>query len=242
MKLLKFYLRYFLFRSTKKLKNIIQIIESQGFHVFSYLLEDEKDDTTILINQWGCHEHAKHHSAFIISNSFAKGLFIKENLNDDDRLELYFHEEAHILYDHPFYDGYTNNTTVQQEKVANFFLFRLRLLKAATYTLFFAALLSAAFLLHPLKGAEVADEEPQAVLQTAVYTAPEEDPIPADLLIAEASAEPAIKPTGATVYITPSGERYHRPDCYHIEGRTTLPLTIPEAEQFNKTPCKTCQP
>lgn len=243
MRLLKFFLKYYLFHSISRKKNIERIIEDQGFGIFRFRLESKNSAITKTIEDLNAIDYAQHHDAFITHNPIGKCLFIKKGMTALDELDCFFHEEAHIWYDHPFRNGFTDHTNRQQEKVANFFLFRLRLLKAATYILFFAALLSPALLLlHPLKGAAVADEDPQTVLQTAAYTAPEEDPIPADLLISEASAEPAIESTGATVYITPSGERYHRPDCYHIKNRTTLPLTIPEAEQFNKTPCKTCQP
>lgn len=45
------------------------------------------------------------------------------------------------------------------------------------------------------------------------------------------------------VYITRTGEKYHKPDCYHIAGKTGLiELTIAEAEQAGYNPCKDCYP
>mgnify|MGYP004652496487 CR=1 FL=1 len=44
-----------------------------------------------------------------------------------------------------------------------------------------------------------------------------------------------------TVYVTPHGTKYHKPDCYHIAGRSGLiELTISEAEQNGYEPCKDC--
>lgn len=45
------------------------------------------------------------------------------------------------------------------------------------------------------------------------------------------------------VYITRTGEKYHKPNCYHIAGKTGLiELTIAEAEQAGYEPCKDCLP
>lgn len=51
------------------------------------------------------------------------------------------------------------------------------------------------------------------------------------------------EPEEAEVYITRTGEKYHKPNCYHISGKTGLiGLTITEAEQAGYEPCKDCFP
>ena len=253
MKTLKFFLKYFLFALISSKTNIKRIIRAQGFKIYSFDPFETQSTTAKLLKSCGCYEYAQSHSSFIYvkPDENEKIVFIREGLTEEDQLELLFHEEGHIWYDHPFYDGFTDNTSIQQEIQAQKFLSHLRWTKFYFYLSLIAIILSASLLLlRPLNTAEVADEEPQAVLQTAAYTIPKEDPIPADLLIAEASAEPTIEPatepeaepTGATVYITPSGKRYHRPDCYHIEGHSTISISKTEAENFSKTPCKTCKP
>ncbi|MCH5323971.1 MAG: ImmA/IrrE family metallo-endopeptidase [Eubacterium sp.] len=44
-----------------------------------------------------------------------------------------------------------------------------------------------------------------------------------------------------TVYITSSGERYHRENCYYVEGKNNVfTLSIEEAERAGYTPCAFC--
>lgn len=42
------------------------------------------------------------------------------------------------------------------------------------------------------------------------------------------------------VYVTPSGERYHKPDCYHIDKSEVQQITAQEAIEQGYTPCKDC--
>ncbi|NLZ45375.1 MAG: M48 family metalloprotease [Clostridiales bacterium] len=44
------------------------------------------------------------------------------------------------------------------------------------------------------------------------------------------------------VYVTASGARYHRKDCYHLTNRSYHSITIEDATENGYTPCKTCRP
>ena len=48
--------------------------------------------------------------------------------------------------------------------------------------------------------------------------------------------------TPDTVYITESGDKYHRKGCYYIEGNDVIAITKSEAESLDKEPCKVCKP
>ena len=126
IKLLKFYFRYYAFRSLRKVKNIENVIQTHGFRIYTFRLEAPNDPVTKLIDQLDIFEYAEHHICFIATNEIMKGVFIKHNLSDDDRLELLFHEEAHIWYNHPNVTGFTEDTETQQEMVANGFLLKLK--------------------------------------------------------------------------------------------------------------------
>lgn len=55
------------------------------------------------------------------------------------------------------------------------------------------------------------------------------------------SEHPIVEPQEECVYITRTGEKYHKHDCYHIAGKTNLlELTEAEAEQAGYEPCKDC--
>lgn len=57
-----------------------------------------------------------------------------------------------------------------------------------------------------------------------------------------ASTTPAQDdPQSEVVYVTPHGTKYHKPDCYHVEGRADIVgMTISEAEANGYEPCKHC--
>jgi hypothetical protein len=44
------------------------------------------------------------------------------------------------------------------------------------------------------------------------------------------------------VYVTRSGNRFHREDCYYIEGRATTAMTIDEAIRNGYGACQVCRP
>lgn len=64
----------------------------------------------------------------------------------------------------------------------------------------------------------------------------------------QATTEPAIITTEApetitdTVYVTPSGKKYHRRDCYYVKDKKNITeLTIDEATRAY-LPCSVCNP
>ncbi len=48
--------------------------------------------------------------------------------------------------------------------------------------------------------------------------------------------------SGYTVYITPSGKRYHRASCWHIKGHDVTAVDVSKAQSSGRTPCKDCKP
>ncbi len=66
------------------------------------------------------------------------------------------------------------------------------------------------------------------------------------LILARPTETPPARPLptkrGATVYVTPAGDRYHRQDCYHIAGHDVIAIDRAAAINSGYTPCKTCRP
>ena len=50
----------------------------------------------------------------------------------------------------------------------------------------------------------------------------------------------ALPEQSEIVYVTRSGEKYHRPGCRYIKNKDTVALTVSEAEADGKTPCSVC--
>ncbi len=233
MMVIKFLFKYFLFRSTHKLKNIETIIQSHGFRIYRFRLISKNNPITKLIDNLGATEYASHHSAFVATSPIIKGVFIKDGLSEDDQIELLFHEEAHIWYNHPNVTSFTNETDTQQEATANLFLFRIRALKATVYVTLLASVLAGLCFL-PSK----AVSKPEAMV-VATQSIPADEP-PAQPISYTEPEEPA---QNETVYITPSGYAYHRSDCYHIAYRTNVTsISAEQAVDLGRSPCKTCRP
>ncbi len=135
MKLLQFLFKYFLFRSTRRVKNIERVIRAHGFSIYYYRPYDNANEVNRLIGFMGLQEYSEHRSAFIGVDNVIKGVFVRKNLHERDRNILLFHEMAHIWYNHLNLTGFVENTDVKQEMQANLFMERLRALKAATFIL-----------------------------------------------------------------------------------------------------------
>lgn len=58
---------------------------------------------------------------------------------------------------------------------------------------------------------------------------------------AAAEPEPQRDESQVTVYITWTGERYHRGDCQHLRS-SKIPVSLRDAKRQGYTPCKVCRP
>ena len=228
MKLAKFYARYFLFRSTRKVENIERVIRSHGFEIHEF---DPFETDTSFLRLCGCAEFAKTHPCFIFIKENIKDIFIQESLSDDDRIEYLFHEEAHIWYNHTNITGFTENTNAQQEKVANHFLFKLRILKTIT-VLLTIAVLTAGVLFFTLRPAESVVQPAQTVDTTVQNVEPPAQSVDTVTIFPE---DP--------VWITAEGDAYHREICGTITGSHTITKMMRmDAEQLGRHPCAHCNP
>jgi len=51
-----------------------------------------------------------------------------------------------------------------------------------------------------------------------------------------------INPETYIVYVTKSGECYHKEDCFCIQNRNKIPITLEEAMEEGYRPCENCEP
>lgn len=143
MKVLQFYLKYFLFRSTRRVENIERVIRSHGFKIYDYRPEETTTKVADLIRALGAEEFAQSQHGFVVVNPIIKGVFIKKGMSDADRICILFHEEAHIWFNHLNTENFTNQTHVQKEAAAHNLLLIVRILKAVTAFVVVAALVIA---------------------------------------------------------------------------------------------------
>ena len=66
--------------------------------------------------------------------------------------------------------------------------------------------------------------------------------LPGPLPVAAQSAPAGQRdPQTQTVYITRSGERYHRDGCRYLAS-SKIPISLKDAKASGYTPCKVCHP
>ena len=225
MKLAKFYFKHFLFRSTRKVSNIENVIRSHGFNIYRFDPHEEHGKTAQFLELCGCKEYAKHRPAFIfVSDKDEKFVFIQKQLCHDDQVRYLFHEEAHIWYNHPNVTGFVENTKGHKNEVANLFLFRLRILKTITSLVLLSALAVGIYFF------------PHLFTTTEVYTLETSIEVEGTL-----AAPDSPQDLAAMVCITKNGDCYHQQGCQHLIGSEIIPFPLELAKQI-KAPCKTCQP
>lgn len=145
-------------------------------------------------------------------------LFYNASLPESDLLFALAHEVGHICLKHMFQKRGAFDTVIHKEQEANRFAALLTSPRSPQKKVF--CLIGAAVLVF---------------LSLAAYCT-QETPNPT-------AAPPAIQNNQLTdsVYVTPSGTKYHKADCYHIKNNAnTEKLTKQAAEEKNYSPCKTC--
>ncbi len=231
MKLLNFYLRYFAFRSLRKVRNIEAVIKSHGFRIHRFRLEETDSQITKLITKLGCEDLARRESGFVVNNDVIKAVFIRKNLSTNDQLELLFHEEAHIWYSHLNTVNFTDQTPIQKEVKAQRFYPRLKALKFITTLLTITILTAGVFFLPSRSSDSVAEQDP------VVDATPQAEEPPAQSMDAV-----TVFPEDP-VWITAEGDAYHRQFCGTITGsHTATQLMRMDAEQLGRHPCAHCNP
>lgn len=177
-----------------------------------------------IIDFLGLSEYAKNKQAFAYRNLMSQIIAVDSKIRPRRRAYYIAHELGHILLEHDL-----DNLSPDDEQEANRF--------------------ADAFMRCPVGGRHTRMMRMAALLCVALCTA-------CYLLghytqTASSAAYPVSVPVASLppsadrnqiVYITSSGERYHRADCPHIRGRAAITTTLAEAETLGLDPCKSCQP
>lgn len=161
-------------------------------------------------------------------------VMLRRGLRPREQAALLIHEAGHILCGHNLDD-----TSTDEEREAYAFERWVRfapLVENMGAVLF--AVVSAVILFSVVHDASrVWPNEPSSLLAPSS--------ISTSSWIAPASDTEDSKPTQHynVVVITSDGEKYHKPDCYIIQNKTnTITVSIDEAVQMGKEPCKICRP
>lgn len=208
-----------------------QIFNSLGYKIIFFNEIHNSDDVEKIIEAYELSKYVSTRKSFLVSNSFIKLLFLHECMGEDELIHYTLHELGHIWLHH--LSDVRNEAS--QEREADEFAVRIKLLLklqhitrkisvafciAIMTLLVFALPLSATHIENPLN-----TTSPTVAPSTATPT----------LTVSDTNTE--------TVCITKSGERFHRPDCRYINGKTyIISMSVNKAINNGYTPCKVCRP
>lgn len=192
-------------------------IEKLGYDVILY--NTSSGDKKLI--QYKCVETAKKHKAFTLCG-VPKAIFIDNDIPLEDKDYLLLHEIGHILLGH-IGDGYgyaRNNILIDIE--ANTFVNALLEYKKISY-LPILCVISVIVV---------------GIVANTAFLHEHNTPINA---IPTSTFNDISDNQTDIVYITRTGNKYHRADCRYTKDKDCTAVSKSEAEQ-NYTPCKICKP
>ena len=230
---------------------IERIIIGQGFEIVYYDLADLSEKAQILAERLDLRDKYQSRSGFSYCKQDIKAVFVNQTLNEEDKLSVLLHEEAHIYLDH-FYRQGLKETTTQHEKEANLFVLLLQkeLAKENKWMLRIIAPTVATLLLSSvLIFRACAPDAPKPTEGTLLTTSQTELTIPdtsgSDTAprtpiesVTESTVE--IDPDILTYYWTQSGTVYHiYADCQHLKNAKSVQSGSLDDSGKGRC-CKTC--
>lgn len=200
------------------------LIKNYGYKIYRY---KDNDDTVAAV---GAVDIAKTSLAFTVSTSRLKCVFIRTGVSDVGARQLLLHELSHILLGHLNCDvsERTDYVIEQQDIEANLLVQEIKqrvniqskIANAIKAFWTLALICTISVLIFGI--AKNAHTERLQTDGNVSYT-----------VTSDYSIE-------TYVYITKSGEKYHRKNCPHIKDSEITKLTIEDAEQLGYEPCKNC--
>ncbi len=203
--------------------NVERILKELGYSVifFNTYIGDMEIDRYNL-------EHQKSTLKAFTYSQTAHIVFINGNLHSNDKLYLLLHELGHICLGHLGDNKLGTRNQILIDIEADNFAYSIIYGNKNNYlyVLISAIILSASIFIS-------------STLNTKTKTAPVYT-----YTESVKGTEPPEQPTEATadvVYVTPSGNKFHRADCYYINNRTTMELPRTKAAA-QYAPCVACNP
>lgn len=201
--------------------NVENILQSLGYSVV--LFNTYPGDMEL--ERYGLEEKKGKLKAFTYSQT-AHIVFIDANLHADDKLYLLLHELGHIVLGHVGDGKLVTRNQILIDIEADSFAYSI----IHNYKRSWLYVLLSAMIIY-------------ALLITAVYINARSVPVYTSAEVVTQTEQPqeATESEVETVYVTPSGNKFHRADCYYIKNRTTTELSRTKATT-RYAPCAVCEP
>lgn len=208
-------------KGTVNIPNIISFIESKGYNVVFFNTEDGDD----LIKRYGIDR--KNVPSFIYTGT-TRVVFVDDLIHPKDKLYCLLHEYGHLILNHikesEIHTVSRWSTECEADAFA-YFVMNYSPMKTLRSVVF--ALLSAVLI----------------VICTRAYVAPTHEPY-MSTEVSSAVNVPRVTSNSAavqTVYVTPSGRKFHRANCRYVKSKDVAELARNEAEK-TYDPCSVCNP
>lgn len=230
-----------------------RVIINQGYEIVYYDLLNLSVKARVLSDQLNLQDKFQNNTGFTYCQPDIKAVFVKQTLNEKDKLSALIHEEAHIYLDH-FYRHGLDETTIQHEKEANAFELALYkeiqndkkwMVRIIAPTV--AALSLAAILIFRAYSPDVPKPTGDTLFTTSQTDMLAPDTSKSDstndtapVTIYESDSGTMADHDTRTYYWTQSGTVYHiYADCGHLKN--SIDVQSGSKDQSNKERCcKTC--
>ena len=202
-------------------ESIMSVFLTKGWNILYF-----RDDTDEFIHKLHLEDMARTNKAFTVCIEKKYLIFVCDNLPYREMNALLIHEAGHILLHHNF----KNISNADNHDADTFARLVLSPYSWGHYLLaaFIVLIGCIAFLNIFISDIDVAPIEH----------------FPSTYNTSSASSTSSRQTFNTDkVVITTGGEKYHTPDCYIVKDKTNIiTVTVDEAVQLGKEPCKICNP
>lgn len=184
-----------------------------------------------IIKELNVKEQFEAHLSLTFSSEDSQFILIYAGISNDTAAEMLLHELAHIFL------GHLDNSEIPaetDEAEADMLIsyvkqevYKKRKPNALSLVIAAVGIMSFAMSVNIADSYRNAAEPAESTFST--YSSD----------IAE-SAENGTISQSESVFVTKTGSKYHKADCYHIQGSDVIELTVAEAEEAGYDPCKDC--
>lgn len=214
------------------IKNVEMIIKNCGYTViyFNTVMGDSE------ISRYYLDTEKATLKAFTYYEN-ARIVFVDNNLHTEDKLYLLLHELGHIVLDHLEENNIMTKNTYLMDIEADNFAYSIIYgdNKVLVCVLLSAVLISISVLVAGMINAT------KNTVPTYNYVENAKTSKDTETSVTNSNPETPAETEVEIVYVTPSGNKFHRVDCYYIKNRTTTELSRTKAAT-RYAPCAVCNP
>lgn len=226
---------------------LVKLAKSYGWRVKSY------KEAKVFIKYHKLEESAEIHRAFAYEYEDEIIIFYRDDLEGEQLLFAIAHEIGHLVLQH---DENNHSAESEADEFARLLIGDYFYLKKAAFILTVVLLLVIVMNMKSCgTSGIVINHNATAYLTESETTVPIQDGSEIATTITTSTVETStlnqeIETSGTTyivgtehaVYISKSGNKYHRADCYHINVDNCTIMSKEQAISLGYEPCKTCRP